>query len=139
MTSIDTQSPRSATFVAIAIDVLLAVVLGAVALLILAGPAIYEPFGVRLKLRTADNPVTIALALAFLRVWFFPSIRVLGFAYPPTSLQRLHEALAGSRVSLKSCPRSQARPDLRRRQLRREGTPGMDASGVRDGRRRRDS
>jgi hypothetical protein len=94
MPSVETEPSRTAVFIAIAMDVLLAVLLGAVALLILAGPGIYEPFGVRLKLRTADNPVTIALALALLRVWFFPSIAVLGFAHPPASLQRLHEALS---------------------------------------------
>jgi hypothetical protein len=58
-----------ATAVAVfALDLLLIGLIAAVGVLIVNGPGIYEPFGIRLKLRTANNPVSIAVAVALVRV-----------------------------------------------------------------------
>jgi hypothetical protein len=75
------------------LDLLLIVLAAAIAILIVNGPAVYEPFGISLKLRTSSNPVTIALALALVRIWFFPAIRFLGFWKAPTALQGVYDTL----------------------------------------------
>ena len=106
MPSLPTEQSRTAAVTAFVIDALLVVVLGAVTLLIVAGPGIYEPFGVRIKLRTANNPVTLALALALMRLWLFPSGRFLGFGKPPASLRGFFDALTRFTNDPDSYPRA---------------------------------
>lgn len=92
MPSASIENLRIARVVALAFDTLLIVLLAAVALLIVAGPGIYEPLGFRLKRRTANNPVTIALALALARVWTCPSVGFLCFGKPSDWLHAAHGA-----------------------------------------------
>lgn len=60
-----------------ALDLLLIGLMAAVGVLIVNGPGIYGPFGIRLKLRTANNPVSIAVAIALLRIAIGSSIPFL--------------------------------------------------------------
>jgi hypothetical protein len=66
-----------AGLIVFALDLLTIGLVAAVVVLMILGPGIYEPFGVRLKLRTANNPVTIALAAVLLRIALGPSVPVL--------------------------------------------------------------